>query len=128
MSPQCMMDQSLRLLTSYIQLLAKAPRLKINPVYVSELPVRWILEDLLDTRVRFILLLRHEQSHIPFNAPGEVETGPEIVIFCHGGIVVDAGIRGLPLDVTCRADAVIEVAVSEDRAYLGILRVIANGQ
>ena len=114
MSPQCMMDQSLRLLTSYIQLLAKAPRLKINPVYVSELPVRWILEDLLDTRVRFILLLRHEQSYISFNAPGEVETGPEVVIFCHGSIVIDAGIRGLPLDVACRADAVIEIAVGED--------------
>ena len=67
---------------------------------------------MLDAGIRFVFLLRHQQGHIPFNTPSKIESGTEVVIFCHGSVEVDAGICRLPFDVARGADAVVEIAMS----------------
>lgn len=91
-------------------------RAPINPSHVPQLPRKRILKHLLQALVRLILGPVHHDRDVTLDSTGQVEAGTVVSVLSHGGVGVDARIRGAPFDVAAGPDGVVEVAVCKDGA------------
>jgi hypothetical protein len=96
--------------------------LPINPLRVSKFARKWELKHLIQSAVRSILCIRHNNGNISLSSSSLVPPGSIVLIFCHRRIDSIPGISSTPLDVSSRLNRVIEISIREDGSVCCIPR------
>jgi hypothetical protein len=91
-------------------------RRPINPRRIPKPPLARILEHLVHTRIRLILLIIHHNRHIPHRPPRRIPPRSIALIFGHCGVNTQSRIRRTPRNIATGFDGVVKITVCEDAA------------